>query len=285
MICHVLPLYAQAQDTALASIGAAMLAAEQRVDSVWPGYAPTRSGVLLLAPREYAVLVRNGGMTARSFPPEFSATGWAVQYPLGSDTVAALQPLGATTFAKLVFIYHESFHGFQHRAFSERSLNFQRDAAFQLVINSVRFKAEAEQERALLLHALYVDDDSAVRSMAIDYIAMRNQRLKAQPLVAASEREMERREGTAEYAACQSAARATNGGVASARSCVAHWLERPLEEWPNAPEPNASLVRWRQYGTGAALCVLLERISRDWQIRVEKGEALDEILAAALMNR
>ncbi len=72
--------------------------------------------------------------------------------------------------------------------------------------------------------------------------------------------------------------------TASSRTlaCVLGHLEKPLASYPPAPEKDARLMRWRNYGTGAAMCMLLDRLVIGWKQQVASGMSPDVILARAV---
>jgi hypothetical protein len=88
--------------------------------------------------------------------------------------------------------------------------------------------------------------------------------------VRAYEASLEMMEGTANYVA---------------RVAVGEPVSRTVERL-RAPRP-ADNIRWRFYDTGAALCLLLDRLSPGWQARSEREPAVTivELMTTALRGR
>jgi hypothetical protein len=278
-----------AQDTSLAAIAALIHQAGPAVDSVWPGFWPGERSFMLLRPRTETVLVTRrpppaeyaaltGGVPPglrglvyrhRDYPADLGHAGLATRYVVGGDTLPAVAPLGATLAGRLLFFYHEAFHGHQHRAFApEPAPSF---SSVDPGETGAAFGAAAQAEREVLLAALEAPDRVSTLALAKRYLEMRSARLALAPTAEPVERAVELVEGTAEFVGCRAAAAAAGTGDGGL-GCVRRWLERPLEEWPNAPERNARMMRWRLYGTGAAILVLADRLGASgWRARLMQG--------------
>src|SRR6266540_3276806 len=59
-------------------------------------------------------------------------------------------------------------------------------------------------------------------------------------------------------------------------------LARPLDSFPRGLDGTWRLMRWRLYGTGAAIALILTRLDVQWKPLIEKGAMLDELLEKAL---
>jgi hypothetical protein len=139
-----------------------------------------------------------------------------------------------------------------------------------------------EVERRILASALETDDSRRLRDLLRQYLAVRQVRTGALSEVQAVERSMERMEGTAHYVGCSAAALALGEPVSRVRECIRRELTRAVEEFPTWPEADAQLMRWRQYGTGAALGFLLDQLGAEWHAAVQRGAYLDVLLAEAV---
>ena len=67
------------------------------------------------------------------------------------------------------------------------------------------------------------------------------------------------------------------------------WLRAELkapdfkrELFADGPEPEARTLRWRQYGTGAGIAALLDRLNVPWHDRINMGEFPDQILRSTV---
>lgn len=293
----------QAKDTGFVWLASVIQAAAPAVDSVWPGFWPSERSFMLLRPRTEALLVSPHVPPAEyaalpaaqlppvlldrayrhsSYPAELGHSGLAPRFVLNGDTLPAIAPMGSTTAGRLVFFYHEAFHGYQHRAFA-----FPPEPSFSTVDpaqTGEEFVAGVQEERALLAAALDAPDRDSTLAVAKRYLEQRAARLQRAPTAAPVERAVELREGTAEFVACRAAAiavRSDDGG----RPCVRRWLTQPIGDWPNAPERNARLMRWRLYGTGAGILMLLEKLGVDgWRDALMRGAFPADVLSFAVLN-
>jgi hypothetical protein len=223
----------------------------------------------------------------REYPPEFADGHFSLAYGVGPDSVPALQPFGRTLNRKLAFYYHESFHAFQERRFApspqgDRRVRFRERLADSAITESSAFAGAAEHERRILAHALATDDQDSVRALLHQYLRSRSARLAKAPDIHPIERSFERREGTATFVGYHAATLAIGGSDDDLRSVLREELVKPLAEFSAAPEADARQMRWRLYGTGAAICYFLEQMVPDWKGKVENGSYVDAILATAL---
>ena len=287
-------------------MAAAMNRSAAEVGGVWPGFWGVDQAFLLVSPAGRALLVtprtpppgyvpaaRVGlpfGLAGRlyryaGYPPGLGPNSFSTAYDLRGDTVPALEPKGSSEFDRLDFYFHEAFHGYQGRRFApspdgDRRVRFRERLVDSAVSTAPEFTAGVEAERRALIAALDATAPDSVRALARAYLALRERRTAPLPQVRAVERSMERTEGTATLVGCEAAA-VTMGEPPAARAaaCARDELTRPLSGRSDFPEADARLMRWRLYGTGAAMGALLDRLSADWRPRVQQGEYLDLLLA------
>ncbi|HEX2079946.1 MAG TPA: hypothetical protein VHG08_19670, partial [Longimicrobium sp.] len=172
----------------LVRLAARMMRAGPAVDAVWPGFWGADQGFMLLHPRDTALLVLPGTPPAeyepltgpvvppelrgraylrRAYPPELGPNAFSIAYAVGADTVPALEPKGRSSFSRLEFYYHESFHGYQHRRFAEsrdgdRRVGMRERLVDSAVTASPEFAALAEVERRLLAQAVEAEREDHV---------------------------------------------------------------------------------------------------------------------------
>ena len=253
---------------------------EAAARGVWPGFSPTGIPVALYD-GEHTILLRHP-----SPPPEFSpmpgrpgvviATG---RHPgvagnstrdiggVRTATVIATpaQPVERTMLA----VVEEVFHVFwlaRHPSFRPNEM---ARYAYPLddVENLGRLLAENEA-LALALEAERIDDAAGWAAAALGIRRERVPRLAED--VRVYETSLEMMEGTANYVARVSV------GEPAFRTAERLRATRPAED-----------IRWRFYDTGAALCLLLDRLSPGWQERSDRQPALTivELMDEALRGR
>jgi hypothetical protein len=291
-----------------------MLRAAPEVSRVWPGYWPREQGILLLREEKVALLASSRKPPAEftslsapnlppelrrrlyvraSYPDEFTKGRFSLSHALGNETVPALPVRGSELSGQLEFLYHEAFHGYQSRGGFKPVAEDQRQARFgerlvdSALVEAPAFQSGAEAERRLLLAALDLPQGELRDLFLGHYLASRRARTGHLADVRAVERRMERTEGTAEFVGCRATALATGGGEISVRTCIRKELGRPMSDMPGMPEADARWMRWRLYGTGAALTYLLDQLGTvpDWQQRVAQGDFLDDLLGEAITRR
>jgi hypothetical protein len=221
--------------------------------------------------------------------PHVTEHSFATQLPLGAaDSVWAIAPLGSTFFNQLEFYFHESFHLAHQRARFVETPEDRRAARLkEPLVDSAHltpnFAATAELERRMLSAALGIADVDSLRAHLRRYLAVRRGRAGTLLDVVEVERRMERMEGTAKYVGCRAAAQALGASPERAIACVQEELEMDLEkDRSNMPEADARLMRWRHYGTGGAIALLLDRLRPGWKPLVEQGMHLDQLLSQAV---
>jgi len=204
-------------------------------------------------------------------------SGLFMDYIAGGTPAVAVR--GRTTATTLLeFGFHEAFHGFQERVFTGREGS---EIVPDELIRNTAFIAATERERTMLVRLLS-SPASPRCAMASDFLAARGRRL-SDTSIARIESQIERSEGTAQLI---SAAVVAAGERAAAdivmRDSIISLLQRPLSAYPSGMNRTWPLMRWRLYGTGAALGLVLDSLDSDWKKKVESGRSLDSVLAAAV---
>jgi len=296
----------QPADSSLIQMASAIVESTPEVARVWPGFWSNDQAFLLLRPTETALLIASrtppdeyeavpesvlpeqliGRVYLRKeYPPGLDENTFDTRYPVERDTIPALEPKGSTLFGRADFYMHEAFHGYQRANWVETpgdtmSVKPGQPLVEPSHIKSSEFRAQGEVERQILNSALEVSSKDSLHALMQNYLAVRRMRTNGLDDVNAIERRMERREGTAQYVGCYSASNVANVPEKRALSCIQEELTTPLDSMRNFPEADARLMRWRQYGTGGALSVILNRLgAENWKERVAEGAALDEVLS------
>lgn len=311
LISAAVPVQGQVADSAavdsgLLEIATAMVRATPDVTEIWPGYWAKDQKFLLLRPMDTVLLIsttppssdyvpiadrdlpaelRGRAFLRRDYFPGLRQNTFWTAMPLGNDTIPALEPKGSTLANRLDFYYHEAFHGFQRQrgAFAVTPEDLRTGRFGEPLVDPVHltpaFEVAADLERRLLSRALEVEDADSLRDLIRGYTAVRRERSGANLDVIEVERRMERREGVATYVGCRAMAAATDRPPEGVRACIQEDLQENLDSLPEGPEADARLMRWRLYGTGAALALLLDELHPDWKPLVEKGMHLDQLVA------
>lgn len=213
--------------------------------------------------------------------PEGLSEIFRINYPLGDETLTAV-PLEEDVLNTQKTLFHESFHGYQHDHFAEydEALNsmFVPPEAI-----SARIVALAELEQKALADALSAEATPQIIDHCITYLALREIRLAELPSDAQYlERVYARNEGMATLAEARGVALIYAGDVDKASGYLrGNYLTERFNRFSSNPVD--SMLRWRQYGIGAAIGQILGRLEvESWQQRVEEGEALDAMLAEAV---
>jgi hypothetical protein len=294
-------------DGALVAFALPLVERAAAIAAVWPGFWSDAPRFMLLRDQQSALMITphdpGPEFTAvpdaalppalqgrvylrREYPPSLGPHSFSLRFAVGNDTVPALEPLGSAAFGRSNFYLHEAFHGFQLTQFTAIPEDERRARMGEPLVDPAQlgdgFAAAANQERQLLSRALSAGREDRIAVLG-EYVAAREERLRNRPDAAAVERRMERSEGTAYYVGCRTSAEALGAPPGTARACVSSELERPLEARQDFPEADARLMRWRLYGTGGALALLLDDLEvESWQARVEQGAGLYELLRQAL---
>lgn len=294
-------------DGALVAFALPLVERAAQIAAVWPGFWSDAPRFMLLRDQQSALMVTphdpgpeftavpdaalpsalHGRVFLRGeYPASLGPRSFSLRFAVGDDTVPALEPHGATAFRRTNFYLHEAFHGYQRTHFTSIPEDERGARMGEPLVDPAQlgddFAAAADHERQLLVRALSTEGDARMAVLR-EYAAAREERLRSRPEAAAVERRMERREGTAVYVGCGGTTVALGAPPATARACVSLDLEKPLEEMGDFPEADARLMRWRLYGTGGALALLLDDLAvENWQERLAQGAGLYEMLRAAL---
>jgi hypothetical protein len=253
---------------------------EAAARGVWPGFSP--SGIpVALYDGEQTILLRHP-----SPPPEFSpmpgrpgvlvvrgrypgVAGNSTREIGGVRTATVIATPGQPAERTMLAVIEEVFHVFwlaRHPSFRPNEM---ARYAYPLddVENLRRLLAE-DEALARALEAQQVDDAAGWAAAALGIRRERVTRLAED--VRVYETSLEMMEGTANYAARVSM------GEPGSRTAERLRAPRPAED-----------IRWRFYDTGAALCLLLDRLSAGWQERSDRQPALTilELMDAALRGR
>jgi len=295
LLSACVPFVGRAAPPDLLEITRAVGAAPARVDSVWPGYSLREQGFLLYVPDESALLVTSepppAGFTpvADSLLPQslrgraytFAgrlpglAGGVDTRYRIGSLLTTAYAPAASASLRSvLASLYHEGFHTYQDRSFSAGGVD---DRALAEPL-SAEFAALVEVERRMLAAALDPAPGAAPDSLLESFLAVRLQRLREVPAqVQQAERALERIEGSAQLVGHSSAAAALGADTGRAvTGAVREYLTLELDSFGG--DRATQLMRWRAYGTGAALGLLLDGRGVAWRGPLEGGTSFHALL-------
>ena len=277
--------------------GAIVRSAPAISEDVWPGYWPDDQPFILYDVEEDLVLLVADGTRPSGFlpfrdqdlPSELQGrlylhrgilpgleAGFHVDYRVGDVAATAVQWRGDIE-STLATLFHEEFHGYQSREFVSISTDYYVEPS---VIAAPEYRAMAEVERRMLLSALK-QPAGRLPELLRHYLAVRWVRAHSVPdSVRVKEQQTERAEGSANLVGYAAAALATDKPNLPEEN-VRLQLERPIKEYPGGlPE---QLLRWRLYGTGAAIGIVLDRLGESgWRERLQEGATFDELLARAV---
>lgn len=263
--------------------------------AAWPGYYLLAQPVLLCrdgggclligsssAPAGYSPFRAEGfpefSVFASSSPPPGLQAVFYLDLPLGGARVFACRyGEGDSPLEVVNTVVHERFHAFQDGKGGTRRAFARLDPAVTPDISEITAEnlALAALEEKLLARALLDGrrDAEAVK----DFVAVRLQRGElAGRRWTALDNYLERVEGTAEYAAGRiKELGSADGGVFTPAALAAELLKGRADGYSAG-----HLLRGRQYQTGAAIGLLLDRRASDWKRRVAAGEYPFDILAA-----
>lgn len=277
---------------------------EQRLTEIWPGFWSPGKSFLVFDPSGDA-LVRTLAEPPSPFRPlqpgdalaspelldarvyfhagvpEGLTESFRIAYPLGEEKLIAV-PRRSTMADSLKFLFHESFHGYQREHFHE-----DEDTDRVLFVPPEAFSPEslvlARLEQQVLGAALAAESIGEITAHAVDYLALRQKRLESLPVQAETvERMWARSEGMATLAEARGLSLLFVGDdTAVARFLRVNYLVEEFSDYSRSPAE--SMLRWRQYGVGAAIGWILDRLREDaWHQRIELGESPDVLLAEAL---
>ena len=273
----------------------ALGAGSERADTVWPGFSLVEEGFLLYEPGRAALLV--GGAPPQGFvavadsllPPPLRGRTFSFEGALpgldgGIDTRYAIggvlttaYPLGSSLSGTLAGMYHEAFHRYQQRAFADARVEGEGVPAGAL---TREFQALIEVERRMLARALQLEPGPARDSLVLGFLAVRHRRLDEAPQrVRDVERELERKEGSANLVGFGMAAATLGRERGRVVAAIGEYLTMPLDRFGS--DPATQVMRWRAYGTGAAMGLLLDAKGAAWRGPLERGAGFDQLLADA----
>lgn len=261
-------------------------------DTVWPGYRTFRRGFIVFAPGRGALLVADATPPAPWVPmssdePNLRGRlyrrgddlpgltgGIDTGYPVGERAYPAVEFHDAVN-PTLTTLYHEAFHAWQDSAFTgfvPEHLPASATAPEQV--------AAIELERRILAAALRAAPGPAADSLIAAFLAARGERLASvSDSVRQVDRSLERLEGTAHLVGVMGTAAALDLDPQRVRTAVLAMLEVDLSD--QGGNAAARYYRWRAYGTGSAMGLLLDQIGTRWRADVAAGAPLDSLLAVA----
>ncbi len=265
----------------LEDAAARVLAQQEALSRVWPGFWPEGQPFIIHHPGTGAVFAGDAAPAGLEFRPGAlpgAGSSYELDYPSGVPNTVALKYDGV--LAELATLFHEQFHDYQRDAFRWIGGGHEEFVDLSLIPDLAGFAAAAEIERRVLAEALGARRREDRRRLAARYLALRAHRLAAlDPAVAAAEAHREWSEGTAEYVGLRGAA-IIAGQPAGARAQIVEGLRRDLNEGSGGFSIN--WFRWRAYSVGAALAWLLDDLGADWRGDIQAGARLDARLAQAL---
>lgn len=165
-------------------------------------------------------------------------------------------------------ILHEEFHRYQVKSFKTfRTRFWGSKPQEQARANSSEFIGLAGLEAHLVAATLGTNELRTSRCLLSHYLSIRSMRTAGDDQLRFMEEDHERIEGTAQYVGIV--------GAASALGITPDSVNSRLQKAVVAARPG----RARYYHTGAALAALLDRARAPWQIAVQRGATLDELVA------
>lgn len=288
----------------LIRVASVVVDAAPRVAHIWPGFRPSEPAFLVYqldgaalfvgpkAPPGFSQLPDPGlpeGLAGRAHlhpgPLPGLSGPFHIDYPVGGVRAMAVAIDSAGIPETLATFYHESFHAYQDRHLAPLLQQGGAPASPRgyvdpALIASPRFRALVEIERRMLISALSLAPDS-LPGILRRYLAVRRIRTRSlDPQVPLEEQALERDEGSAHLVGLKAALLATRATPGELADLLLPYLNLPLERFPGGPSER--LIRWRVYGTGAALGLLLERLGLDWRSRVQAGATFNALLAEAV---
>lgn len=196
------------------------------------------------------------------------------RYTVGNKRVPAI-PQHNSVEETLDFLFHEIFHSYQ-------AARFARATTVSTFVDPALITPEliamAEVERRLLRQALREKPPQAVRDLARQYLAVRSNRETLMSAEAISlENERERSEGSAFLVGLQAMVAALDRPTDDVLRKVEGQLAKPINDFGGGIQDR--MFRWRVYGTGAAIGLLLDRqLVEGWRKRLEEGRSFSALL-------
>jgi hypothetical protein len=206
-----------------------------------------------------------------------------VDYPVGAAEATAVN-LRSSLSETLAVLFHESFHGFQRDRFAAFDRRPETGSWFiDPGAITPEFVARAVAEQRLLIEALQAGREPELVRAARAYLAARRQRTAAAPSAAREmEDALERIEGSATWIETRALAIVLDADDRRAGRYVREaYLAPALKRWPGSLQER--VFRWRGYGTGAAIGLLLDRLEAPgWRESLERGATFPDLLAKAV---
>jgi hypothetical protein len=184
----------------LEAVARRVLAHEDALSRLWPGFWPPGQPFIIHHPDTGAVFAGQASPAGPEFRPGAlpgAHSGYELDYPSGAPDTVALKY--GEDVADLSTLFHEQFHDYQRDAFRWIGGGHEEFVDVSLIPDRAGFAAAAEIERRVLVDALTARRPAERRRFARAYLALREHRLGAlAPEVAAAEAHREWTEGTAE---------------------------------------------------------------------------------------
>jgi hypothetical protein len=289
-----------APDSLLLHTAGAVVRTAPACAASWPGYwSPAKPFMLTREAKQAMLLVLPAGRGAEpgwtpvpparaprelhgrayfrtGFPAGFG--GFHIMHRVGGLTLPAVPVENRPLAGNVYLLVHEGFHAFQLERFTVAPARTAPDAPRVRLPGSAaaEFEALAEVERVALTRALRAPSAAQRTRWTRAYLALRAKRTGMAPHVVEFERGIETTEGLADLVAHRCAAAAAGHPPGRAAEYVVSSLVEPK---PALLQGEVS--RWRGYGVGAAMGMLLEAERAAWRERAAAGAALDELLARA----
>lgn len=288
-------------DSLLLPTAAAMVRISSQCEEFWPGFWSSDAEFMLTRKSDERMLL----VTSQPVPPEWESLlgdsvpyellgrayvrdgfpdrfkGFHVLHTLGDRTLPAVPAEAYSVEANIYMLIHEAFHGYQYEVFARPAERFAPASAAPRLstvgLDRAEHGARAEVERQILAQVLDAPSEQERARLLERYLTMRELRMRLLPALLRIEQTEERIEGVAEWLGLVCAAANTDAPEDYVKVRLAHALAEP-----RPPLVGSLPVKWRAYGVGATLALVLEDLGVTWRQRVQQGAALDELLAEAL---
>jgi hypothetical protein len=286
-------------DSVLLQVALRVVRIGPRMEQVWPGFWSPEQAFIVYQPGE-AVLLVSPHVPPAGFLPLRGAVvprelqertylrrgtlqgleaGFRIDFPAGATTATAVAADPEGVRATVTTLFHEAFHGYQSRRFAA-SGSFVGEYVDPSQVAASEFRAMAEVERRMLATSLDLPVDSLPGQLQ-QYLAVRWLRTLAMDSdVRAVEKHLERVEGSAHLVGLEAGLLASGEGREQLPRALLPYLTRSLDSFSGPLVER--MIRWRVYGTGAAIGLLLDWLEVAWRSRMEEGADFDELLGAAV---
>lgn len=251
------------------------------LDNVWPGYHVSERGLGIIDHQNRIILLgdvpehpdfrkqENGLSVSTDTYPEL-VSSYYIERDVLPNYRATLVNSSVSADARMSFLFHEDFHGYQRQTFAEYTGNTLAYADIGSM-DIVDLLAAIQFEKALLTETIMNLETDALEYLGL-YVALRQWREKQlpQPFID-TEQNIERMEGSAFWLGAQvtevlSPAKTATGRIINRLSVSTGAINDDL---------SARLFSQRLYGTGGALLEVLDQFveRRLWQTELEGGSA------------